>query len=200
MGNARMHLAAATAAATNRFVVSANMKVGAYALANAGAQPTEGARHVTVTHTQVGGVTDTLGTITVVGKDLAGNTITESITPLDGTIATGVKWFASVISVTGVGWVVDTTADTIVVGCTAAAIAVEGSGVLHGVAVNTTAAGAVTIADQAGTIAVLKASIAEGLYLFDVAFSGYLSITAAAASDLTVLHSGAGLPTSYALA
>src|SRR4051812_10450088 len=98
-GRSYTHLAAATAAVTNQLVASANMKVGAYTLANAGAMPTAGARRVTVTHTQVGGVTDTLGTIVVVGTDLSGATITDTITPLDGTVATGTKYFATVTSV-----------------------------------------------------------------------------------------------------
>lgn len=60
------------------------------------------------------------------------------------------------------------------------------SGVLHSIVVNTTAAGAITVADALGTIAVLKASIAEGTYLYDVRFVGKLDVTTAAASDVTV--------------
>jgi hypothetical protein len=201
MGFTRTHLAIATAAVTNQFVTSVDMKIGSpYTLANAGAMPTDGARHVTCTRTVVA-TADTPGTLTIVGKDLTGNTITESLTVgAHSVLVTGTKWFASVTSVTGVGWVIDQvegTKDTIVVGCTAAAIAVEGSGTLHSISVNTTANGAVTIADAGGTIAILKASIAEGNYIYDVAFSGYLSITAAAASDLTIIHTGS-LPSIYA--
>src|SRR4051812_30140059 len=137
------HLAAATTAVTNQFVTSANMKVGTYTLANAGAMPTAGARRVTVTHTQVGGVTDTLGTVTVTGTDLTGATISEAIVPLSGTVATGTLYFATVTSVVGAGWVINTGNDTIVVGCEAGARLVAGTGILHGVAVNTAAAGAV---------------------------------------------------------
>ena len=181
----RAHLAAATTAVANQFVTSTNMKVGAYTVANSGAMPTEGARKITVTHTTVTGA-DTLGTIVVVGTDLAGAVITETITPLAGTVATGNLWFRTVTSVTGAGWVINTGNDTITVGCAAGVIVAEGNGTLHSVVVNTAAAGAVTIADQTGTIAVLKSSVVEGPYPYDVTFAGYLSVTAAAATDLTI--------------
>lgn len=93
-------------------VTSANMKVGAYTVA---AQP-DISRNITVTHTQVGGVSDTLGTIDIVGTNILDEVITETITPLDETIAVGTKAFKTITSVTGVGWVIDTTADTITVG------------------------------------------------------------------------------------
>jgi hypothetical protein len=183
----RMNIAAATTAVANRFVVSANMKVGAYTLANGGLMPTAGARRVTVTHTTVAGA-DTLGTIEVVGLDLAGNVISESIVPLAGTVATGTKWFASVTSVTGVGWVAVSTADTIVVGCAAGVAVFEGDCTLYSVVVNTTAAGTITLSDSAGTIAVLKASVAEGTYVYGAACADYLGVDVAAASNITVLY------------
>jgi hypothetical protein len=185
--NTFTHLAAATGAVANQFVVSTNMKVGLYTLANSGAMPTAGARHVTVTHTTVSGA-DTLGTIDVVGTDLAGRTISESIVPLAGTIATGALWFSTVTSVTGTGWVISGSNDTLVVGCSAGTAVLVGEGRLQAVVVNTTAAGAVTIADSRGTIAVLKSSIAEGVYRFDVSTHGYLTATLAAASDVTLIH------------
>jgi hypothetical protein len=188
-GRSRAHLAVATAAVANQFVVSANMKVGLYTLANAGAMPTEGARLVTVTHTTVDGA-DTLGTIAVAGTDLSGAVITDTITPLAGTIATGTKWFRTVTSVTGAGWVATSTADTIVVGCSARVIVAEGAGVLHSIIVNTTAAGAITSKDSAGTIAIIAASVVEGTFHYwDVAFAGYLEVVLAAASDVTVVFS-----------
>jgi len=61
-------------------------------------------------------------------------------------------------------------------------------GILHSIVVNTTAAGAITVSDQSGTIAILKASIAEGTYLYDVAFAGYLKVVTAGASDLTIAY------------
>ena len=72
MGLSYTNTAASTAAVTNRIVASANMKVGAYTIANGGVPVWAGGAIITVTHTQVGGVTDTLGTIVLVGKSLAG--------------------------------------------------------------------------------------------------------------------------------
>lgn len=182
----RAHLAAATSAVADQFVVSTGMKVGAYTVANSGAMPTEGARRITVTHTAVTG-NDTLGTITVVGTDLAGAAISEVITPVAGGTATGTLWFRTVTSVTGAGWVINTGNDTITVGCAAGVIVAEGDRMLHSIVVNTAASGAVTVTDEDGTIAVLKASVVEGTYVYDVACSGYIGIAAAAATDLTIL-------------
>ena len=182
------YFAAATAAVANQVVASTNMKVGAYVVANSGAMPTAGARHITVAAT-AGDTADTMGTIVVVGTDLNGTALTETLAPVAGSTVTGTKWFVTVTSVTGAGWVLDaaeTTNDTLVVGCSAAACVSDGDGVLSGVVIGETAAGAVTLADENGTIGVLKASIAEGSFAFDVAFSGYLTVTVAAASKLTV--------------
>jgi hypothetical protein len=61
---------------------------------------------------------------------------------------------------------------------------------LHTIVVGTTAAGSITVYDNtaaSGTIlAVLKSSIAEGTFTFDVAFSTGLTIVTAAASLITV--------------
>jgi hypothetical protein len=92
-------------------VTSANMKVGAYTVA---AQP-DVPRNITVTHTAVGAA-DTLGTIVVVGTDRNNEVISETITPLNGTIASGLRAFKTVTSVTGVGWVIGEGNDTIKVG------------------------------------------------------------------------------------
>lgn len=192
------YLSGITAAVTNRYVASANMKVGAYTIANATAA-VAGARQVTVTHTQVGGVTDTLGTIVVVGKDLHGQTITETLTPVSASTVTSTKFFASVTSVTGVGWVINTGNDTIVVGHAAASIVAQGGGTVAKVVIGTTAAGAITLADSAGTIAVFKTSIVEGEYALDVPYSGFLSVTVVAASTVTIAHSP-GVPSAYAMA
>jgi hypothetical protein len=86
------------------FVASVDMKVGAYTLAHTA--PDVGARNVTVTQTATG-TEDTNGTIVVVGKDLAGNEITETLTPNAGATVAGAKAFASITSITGVGWVID---------------------------------------------------------------------------------------------
>jgi hypothetical protein len=191
------YLAAAPGAGdTDRYVVSVDMKVGAYTLANSD-PGNSGARYVTCTRTVVGGA-DTAGTIVVVGKNLAGQTITETLTPGAHTIlVTGTKLFASITSVTGAGWVTATGNDTIVVGMAAEHVIAEGGGVLKSIVLTETAASAITVSDASGTIAVLKASIAEGTYRFDLPYSGYLRVEPAGASKLTVVHTGS-LPTEYA--
>ena len=98
----------------DRIVTSTDMKVGAYAIA---AQP-DVPRNITVTQT-AGDTEDTNGTIVIVGTDIAGNEITETITPNAGETVAGAKAFKTVTSVTGVGWVIDSaekTKDTITVG------------------------------------------------------------------------------------
>jgi hypothetical protein len=192
----KLRLSAANPAVTNRFVTSTNMKVGAYTVANATMPTTPGARRVTVTHTAVTG-NDTLGTITVTGTDLRGAVITDVITPLAGTVATSTKFFVTVTDVVGAGWVINTGNDTIVVGAEAGSTVLDGGGTLHAVVVNTTAAGAVTLADSSGAFAVLKSSIAEGHYRYDVGV-GVLRVTLAAASDVTIIYSGS-IPQTYAL-
>lgn len=63
-------------------------------------------------------------------------------------------------------------------------------GVLHSVVVNNTAAGAISIVDGVGgttaTIATLKASIAEGTYIFDCVFGKGLRVAIASNSDITL--------------
>ncbi len=97
------------------YVASANMKVGAYTLANTA--PDVGARNVTVSQTITNAAEDTNGTIVIVGTDLGGNAITETITPNGGATVAGAKCFASITSITGAGWVINgADADTITVG------------------------------------------------------------------------------------
>jgi len=179
---------AAPTASANRFVTSTNMIVGAYSLA-ATTMPTAGSRKVTVTHTAVTGV-DTLGTITVTGTNLAGATVTDVIVPLNGTTATGVTLFKTITSIVGAGWVINVGNDTLTIGCDATQAVLDGQGTLHAIVVNTTAAGTVTVADSKGTIAVLKASIAEGTYYYDIDVNT-LTVTQTAASDITVVRSAA---------
>lgn len=68
----------------------------------------------------------------------------------------------------------------------------SGSGHLHTLVINTTAAGAITVYDNtagSGTkIATFPASVAVGTYIFDCAFSTGLTIVTAAASDITVTY------------
>lgn len=67
-----------------------------------------------------------------------------------------------------------------------------GAGFLHSITVNATAAGTIGIIDGiSGTtvnIGQLKASVAEGTYIFDVEFSTGLRIITGAASDITVSY------------
>jgi hypothetical protein len=95
------------------YVTTANMKVGVYTLAHTA--PDVGARNVTVSQTAVG-AGDTSGTITVVGADLAGNAISETITPAAGSTVAGTKAFAKITAITGAGWVINEGNDTITVG------------------------------------------------------------------------------------
>jgi len=61
-------------------------------------------------------------------------------------------------------------------------------GVLHSIVIGETTAGAITISDNSGTIAVLKASIAEGDYIFDVAYVGFLQVVTAGTSKVTICY------------
>lgn len=68
----------------------------------------------------------------------------------------------------------------------------SGTGRLHTITIGETAAGAITVYDNtagSGTvIAVLKASIAEQTFTFDVKFTTGLTIVTAGASKLTVSY------------
>jgi hypothetical protein len=202
MGYEHTHLSAITAAAdVDRFITSTDMKRGTYgAVGAAGVMPElNTARKVTISLTRQDAVDAPLGTVTIVGTDINGVAQTEIMTPVDNTTATSTKWFKTVTSVTGgTTWVTAGAADLITVGCGATAIVAAGSGTIHAIAVNTTAAGAITVADANGTIAVLVLSIPEGLYEIDANYSGYLAVTLAGASDITVLCT-ASLPTSYSM-
>ena len=184
------NLTAAPSADDNGYVLSANMGVKTYTL-NA-TTPPFGARHVTMIRTVVT-VADTPGTIIVTGKDLAGQTQTETMIPgANGVTVTSTKFFAKITSIVApAGWVMDPagTADTIIFGWDAVNAIVAGGGVLHSVVVNATAAGTITLTDSRGTIATLVASILEGFYVYDVGFTGYLRCELGAASDVTVVHS-----------
>jgi len=67
-----------------------------------------------------------------------------------------------------------------------------GAGVLHSIVVGETTAGAISIIDNTSgstvNIGQLKASIVEGTYEFDVAFSAGLRIITAGASKITVVY------------
>ena len=191
------NIAATTAAVANRFVTTANMSLTPYTIANA-SPVWAGGCNVTITHTTVAGA-DTLGTITIVGTDLHGNAVSEVITPLAGTVATGTKVFRTVTSATSIGWVAVSTADTIVIGCAAGSIAAIGGGVLASVNVNNVVATAFTVSDAAGTIATIGASAAIGNYVYGVPWSGYLKVATTSTNDVTLIHSP-GVPSVYAMA
>lgn len=194
----RTNLAAANAVSADRFLNSVDMKVGAYTLDET-TIGTAGARHVNVTHT-AGDTVDTLGTITITGTDLAGQTISEVITPSSGALVAGTKWFRTVTGAVGAGWVIDAaegTADTVEIGYGAEICVLDGAGQLEAIIVNTTAAATIVVADAGGTIATLKASIGEGHYEYDLNVTD-LTVDLNGASNVTVVHSPS-LPKSYAM-
>ena len=101
----------------NWVVTIADMKVGAYTVANA--SPAGGiAMNLTVTHLKDGANLDTVGTIDIVGTDIDDQVLLETITPSDDATVQGLRAFKTVTSVTGVGWVISGAgvADTITVG------------------------------------------------------------------------------------
>lgn len=103
-----------TVADVDKIVTSTNMKVGSYTVA---AQPVSLAR-ISITVTAVD-TADTMGTITISGTDIVGNSQSEIVTPVaDSTVYT-TSLFKSVTSVVGAGWVIDAVEvsnDTITVG------------------------------------------------------------------------------------
>jgi hypothetical protein len=182
--------AAAITAVANRFVTTTNMKVGAYTVANASsADGTARTVRITVTKNIEN---DTMGTITVVGTDVHGKAQTEVIIPNNGDTSGGVKdgvlAFQTVTSITGAGWVSGGSIDTIVIGTSTTVGIANKTGTLHTVTITSTVASIVTIADSLGTIAVLKASIAEQTLTYNCLFVGWLTITPAGATDLTATY------------
>ena len=112
---AHFEAAAAAALVADGYVASTNMIVGAYTLALTA--PTDGHAHGVSLERTVVGAADTPGTVVVVGTDLAGDALTETIIPgAHATPVYGARAFATVTSITGVGWVISEANDTIVVG------------------------------------------------------------------------------------
>jgi hypothetical protein len=62
-----------------------------------------------------------------------------------------------------------------------------GKSVLHSIVVGETAAGAITVKDGDTTVAVLKSSIAEGTYEFDMIIREGINVVTGAASKITVM-------------
>ena len=67
-----------------------------------------------------------------------------------------------------------------------------GSGFLHAIVVNTTAAGTITIYDNTAAsgnkIGTMAASIGQNTYFYNVQFATGLTVVTAAASDITVSY------------
>ena len=197
MGLTFTNTAATTAAVTNRFVASTNMANGDYTVANA-SPVWDGGCLVTATITGVTG-NDTAGTLTVVGKDLSGQPLTEVITLVAGGLATGSRVFRSITTITQADWAIVGGNDTIVVGCAAGNIVCGTNGQLGGVLVNNSVAAAITIADAGRTIITVPASAAAGTYynLQGVDFSGYLKVSTTNTNNVTVFHTPT-LPMTFA--
>ena len=85
----------------DRIVASADMKVGAYTIAAQPEVPTTLTVTVAATDTA-----DTLGTVTFTGLDTNDKPISETVTPIIGTVTT-TKTFKYLFAVTGAGWAVD---------------------------------------------------------------------------------------------
>lgn len=68
----------------------------------------------------------------------------------------------------------------------------SGACTLVAIVVNTTAAGSITVADSTSdvtpAIAVLKASVAEGTYMYNCTLGTGLRVITAGASDVTVIY------------
>ena len=180
---------------TDRYCETQNMKVGALTL-TATLTPGNGARKVTCTRT-VDGNADTPGTLLVTGKNLAGQTITETLIPGAHTVlVTGTKYFSSITSVVGAGWVIDGNNDTIVVGMAAEHLVSETPGVLKGILITVAAASAINISDGTKTLMILPASMAIGYYEFNLSYTA-LRVEPQGATTISVIHSPS-LPTIYA--
>jgi hypothetical protein len=89
----------------DRFVVSVDMKVGAYTLAQTTMPEAAIARKLLITVTTDTGA-DTMGTLAIVGTDIAGNAISETIAPVSASSVETLNAFKTLVSITGVGWII----------------------------------------------------------------------------------------------
>jgi hypothetical protein len=89
----------------DRFVVSVDMKVGAYTLAQTTMPEAAIARKLLITVTADTG-NDTMGTLAIVGTDIAGNAISETIAPVAAGSVETLNAFKTLVSITGAGWVI----------------------------------------------------------------------------------------------
>jgi hypothetical protein len=146
----------------------------------------------------VDGNADTPGTLLVTGKNLAGQTITETLIPGGHTIlVSGSKLFASVSKVTAAGWVIDGNNDTIIVGMGAEHYVSGTAGQLKGILISVAAASAINVTDGGKTIMILPASMAVGYYDFGGLAYGSLRVEPQGATTISVIHTSS-LPTEYA--
>jgi hypothetical protein len=189
--------AAVGAGDADHYCETQNMKVGALTL-TATLTPGTGARLVTCTRT-VDGAADTPGTLVVVGKNLANQTITETIAVgAHGILVTGTKLFASITTITGAGWVIAGNNDTIIVGMAAEHFIAEGAGVLKGILITEAVASAINVMDGAKTLAIFPASMAIGYYELNVNYGGGLRVEPQGNSKISIIHTPS-MPTSYAM-
>ena len=154
-GTLEVNLGAPRAVEVARAVSSTNMVVGAYTVANQPDVP----RNVSVSHTAVS-TADTLGTILVTGTDYAGDPLTETLTPSNGTTVNGTKAFRSITSIVGAGWVIAAGNDTVTLGygsLIGLPVQLSGAGTVLG-ALNTTTAMKVTTGGTLPTSCVTEAS------------------------------------------
>ena len=98
----------------DRIVTVTDMIVGAYVIA-AAIPLGGGAMNVTVSLTDAG-ASDTPGTVDIVGTDIDDQVLLETITPVVNDIVQGTRAFKTVVSVTGVGWIISEGNDQITVG------------------------------------------------------------------------------------
>ena len=89
----------------DRFVVSVDMKVGAYTLALTTMPEAAIARKLLITVTADTG-NDTMGTLAIVGTDIAGNALSETIAPVAAGSVETLNAFKTVATITGAGWVI----------------------------------------------------------------------------------------------
>jgi hypothetical protein len=94
-----------TASDDDRFVVSVDMKVGAYALAATTMPEAATARKLLITVTADTG-NDTMGTLAIVGTNINGAALSETIAPTAAGTATTLNAFKTVSSITGAGWII----------------------------------------------------------------------------------------------
>ncbi len=172
---------------TDYLLASSTIANGSFTVA---AQP-DFPRNITIAVTTS---TITEGTVTVTGKDLSGNTISEVLNLATDTTLTGTKNFASVSSIVVAGLVGNDPADTFIVGIGSNIQLTIGRSTLVYVIVGS-GSGTVGpykfIDGTTGTTtnaAELKTAIAAGVYQYDASFSAGLRVILAGDTPITVVY------------